>query len=246
MGEAPLVDVRREGQVAVVTLSRPDKLNALSAAVEQALGDALAGDDVRRARCVVLTGSGRAFSAGADLAELSRSDPAAILSYYREAGAVYERFAGLPQPAVAAIGGYCLGGGLELALAADFRVAEESAVFGLPEVSLGIVPSAGGLHRLVRLVGPGRAKELVLLRERFTAAEALAFGVVTEVVADGSALTRALELAERLAKLPAAAVAVAKESADLMAEASRGAGLLVERLAYAALAQTDDARRPDA
>jgi enoyl-CoA hydratase/carnithine racemase len=243
MGEAPLVDVRREGQVAVVTLCRPEKLNALSAAVEQALGDALASDDVRRARCVVLTGSGVAFSAGADLAELSRSDPAAILSYYREAGAVYERFAVLPQPAVAAIGGYCLGGGLELALAADFRIAEESAVFGLPEVSLGIVPSAGGLHRLVRLVGPGRAKELIVLRERFTAAEALAFGVVTEVVADGRALTRALELAERLAKLPAAAVAVAKESADLMAEASREAGLLVERLAYAALAQTDDARR---
>ena len=124
-------------------------------------------------------------------------------------------------------------------------MAEESATFGLPEVSLGIVPSAGGLHRLVRLVGAGRAKELVLLRERFSAREALAFGVVTEVVPDGEALGRALELAERLAGLPPAAVAVAKESADLLAESSRDAGLLVERLAYAALAQTDDAHRDE-
>ena len=245
MGESALVEVRREGQVAVVTLRREAKLNALSAALERALGDAIRSPDVVEARCVVLTGSGRAFSAGADLNELSRGDPAAILASYREAGAVYETFARLPQPTIAAVGGYCLGGGLELALAADFRVAEESASFGLPEVSLGIVPSAGGLHRLVRLVGAGRAKELVLLRERFSAREALAFGVVTEVVPDGEALGRALELAERLAALPPAAVAVAKESADLLAESSRDAGLLVERLAYAALAQTDDAHRDE-
>jgi enoyl-CoA hydratase/carnithine racemase len=190
----------------------------------------------------VLTGAGRAFSAGADLDELSRGDPAAVLAYYRDAGAVYERFAALPQATIAAIGGYCLGGGLELALAADFRVAEESAVFGLPEVSLGIVPSAGGLHRLVRTVGPARAKELMLLRERFGAQQALGYGLVTEVVEDGRAVDRALELAERLAQLPPTAVAVAKQAADLMAEASRDAGLLVERLADAALAQTDEAR----
>ncbi len=245
MGESPLVEVRREGQTALVTLRRESKLNALSRALEAELAEALRAPEVTSSRSVVLTGSGRAFSAGADLSELSRDDPAAILAYYREAGAVYEALARLPQPTLAAIGGYCLGGGLELALAADFRIAEGSAVFGLPEVALGIVPSAGGLHRLVRLVGPGRAKELILLRERFSADEALSFGIVTEVVPDGDAPRRALELGERLAGLPPAAVAVAKEAAELMPEASREAGLLVERLAYAALAQTAEAARPE-
>jgi enoyl-CoA hydratase/carnithine racemase len=246
VGEKPQVDVVRRGQVCILTLRRERKLNALSAALERELLRALEQDETETSRCVVVTGSGKAFSAGADLGELSRDDPSAILAYYRKAGAVYERFAALAQPTIAAIAGYCLGGGLELALAADFRVAEESAIFGLPEVSLGIVPSAGGLHRLTRVVGPARAKELILLRERFGAQEALAYGVVTEVVADGSALERALELAERLARLPATAVEVAKQAADLMPEASREAGLLIERLAYAALAQTEQASRAPA
>ncbi len=106
-------------------------------------------------------------------------------------------FAALPQPTIAAIHGWCVGGGLELALAADFRVADESARFKLPEVAIGIIPSSGGTHRLVRLLGTARAKELVFLRERIDAAEAFRIGLVTEVVAEGSALDRALELASR-------------------------------------------------
>ena len=96
-------------------------------------------------------------------------DPASILAYYRETGDVYERVAALPQPTVAAIHGYCLGGGLELALACDFRVADEASLFGFPEIGLGILPSSGGTFRLVRMLGPARAKELILLRERFSA-----------------------------------------------------------------------------
>lgn len=237
-----LVTASREGPVCVLTLDRPEKLNALSTAVERELGESLGSDEVQGSRCVVLTGAGRAFSAGADLTEISRDDPAGIAAYYRETGDVYERFAALPQPTIAAIHGYCLGGGLELALAADFRVADGAAVFGLPEVALGIVPSSGGLHRLVRIVGPARAKEAMLLRERLDAREALALGLVTEVVAAGAALARALELAERLASLPPLAVAVAKQAADLLAESSRGAGVAIERLAYGMLAQTEEAR----
>jgi enoyl-CoA hydratase/carnithine racemase len=237
-----LVTASREGPVCVLTLDRPEKLNALSTAVERALGEALASDAVRESRCVVLTGAGRAFSAGADLAEISRDDPAGIAAYYRETGDVYERFAALPQPTIAALHGYCLGGGLELALAADFRVADETAAFGLPEVALGIVPSSGGLHRLVRIVGPARAKEAMLLRERLDAKEALALGLVTEVVTEGAALARARELAERLASLPPLAVSVAKQAADLLAESSREAGVAIERLAYGMLAQTEEAR----
>jgi enoyl-CoA hydratase/carnithine racemase len=237
-----LVDVRREGAAAVIALRRERKLNALSSALEGALDAALDHPDVRASACVVITGGPRAFSAGADVAEMRARDPAAILDYYRATGAVYERVVALPQPTIAAIAGWCLGGGLELALACDFRVAEEAAQFGLPEVRIGILPSSGGTHRLARLVGAARAKELVLLRERIGAADAAAFGLVTEVVADGGALDRAVALARDLADLPPLAVAVAKQALDAMPEASREAGLLVERLGYGLLAQTADAR----
>lgn len=235
-----VVDVERDGSVAVVTLRRGAKLNALSAELELALGRALAAPDVAGCRALVLTGEGRAFSAGADIGELGRHDPAATLSYYRTAGAVYEQLGRLSQPTVAAIHGYCLGGGLELALACDFRVVAESTVLGFPEVALGILPSAGGVTRLARAVGIARAKELALLGERFSAAEAREHGLVTEVVPDGEALPRALELAGRLAALPPLAVAVTKEAIELSPDASREASLLIERLAYGLLAGTDD------
>jgi enoyl-CoA hydratase/carnithine racemase len=148
----------------------------------------------------------------------------------------------LPQPTVAAIHGYCLGGALELALALDFRIADETAVFGFPEVSLGILASSGGLHRVTRLLGPARAKELFLLAERFDSDEARRAGVVTEVAPAGQALERALEVAARLAALPRDAVAVTKQAIDAVGAAPREAALLIERLAYAALAQTQAAR----
>jgi enoyl-CoA hydratase/carnithine racemase len=241
MSEA-LVQVRRDGDVCILELNRPEKLNAISTAVERALHGALAGDEVRGSGCVVLTGAGRAFSAGADITEFEDRSPEDVLRYYRETGGVYEELAALPQPTIAAIHGYCLGGALELALALDFRVADETATFGFPEVALGILASSGGLHRTTRLLGPARAKELMLLGERFGAQEARAAGVVTEVVAAGRALDRALELARRLAALPRDAVTVTKQAIDAVAESPRDAALLVERLAYAALAQTDAAR----
>jgi enoyl-CoA hydratase/carnithine racemase len=242
MNEERLVEVRRGGSACVVTLQREHKLNALSTALEGALADALEHPEVRASACVVFTGGERAFSAGADVSEMRDQDPAAILAYYRGTGGVYERVAALPQPTISAISGYCLGGGLELALATDFRVADRSATFGLPEVGIGIVPSSGGMHRLVRMLGVARAKELVLLRDRLGADEAYVLGLVTEVVAEGAALDRSLELAERLAGLPPMAVAVAKQAIDYMPESSREAGLALERLAYGLLAQTDDAK----
>jgi enoyl-CoA hydratase/carnithine racemase len=237
-----LVEIRRDEAVCVLTLRREEKLNALSTAVERELQDALATDEVRSSACVVVTGSGRAFSAGADLNELGGRTPEDVLAYYRDTGDVYEQVAALPQPTLSAIAGYYLGGGLELALATDFRIADETAVFGFPEVALGILPSSGGTHRLTRLLGCGRAKELMLLRERLDAPQALAAGLVTEVVAPGAALERAQELARRLAGLPRAAVALTKRAIDLMPESSREAGILIERLAYGLLAQTEDAR----
>jgi enoyl-CoA hydratase/carnithine racemase len=237
-----LLDVRRDGPICVLAFQREEKLNAISTAVERAMLDALDGSEVRDARCVVFAGSERAFSAGADLKEQRDESPGGIDAYYRDTGDVYERIATLPQPTFSAISGWCLGAGFELALATDFRIADETAVFGLPEVELGIVPSSGGTYRLVRALGPARAKELLLLKPRVDAAEALRLGVATEVVKAGRALERTLELAEQVAALPPHAVSAAKQAANAIAESGREAGVLIERLAYAALAQTDEAK----
>jgi enoyl-CoA hydratase/carnithine racemase len=237
-----LVGVRQEEGVTVLTLQREDKLNAISSAVEEEMLDALTSAAVRESRCVVFVGAGKAFSAGADITEFRDSDPASIAAYYSRTGDVYERIAALPVPTIAAIHGWCLGGALELALAVDFRIADETATFGLPEVQLGILPSSGGTHRLVRLVGPAKAKELMLLRFRFDAHEAHDLGLVTEVVPPGEALERALEVGRELAALPPLAAQTAKAAANLMPEASREAGILIERLSYMALAETPEAK----
>ena len=237
-----VVEVARDGEVAVIRLNRPEKLNALSTAVERALHKALVSAEVRASGAVIVTGEGRAFSAGADISEFEGRSPEDVLRYYHDTGGVYEELAALPQPTIAAIHGYCLGGALELAVALDFRIADDSAVFGFPEVSLGILASSGGLHRVTRLLGPARAKELFLLSERFGAEDARRAGVVTEVVEEGKALDRALEIAARLAALPRDAVAVTKQAIDAATASPREAALLIERLAYAALAQTQAAK----
>jgi enoyl-CoA hydratase/carnithine racemase len=242
MNEQALVEVQRRGAVCVVALRRERKLNAISVALERALREAIASDDVRSSACVVITGGARAFSAGADVDELRDRRPEDIVAYYRDTGDVYERVAALPQPTLSAICGYCLGAGLELALATDFRIADDTATFGFPEVSIGILPSSGGTQRVTRLLGAARAKELTLLRARVGAVEALGAGLVTEVVPAGEALDRALELAAGLAELPALAASLTKQAIDAVAESPREAGLLIERLAYGLLAQTDDAK----
>jgi enoyl-CoA hydratase/carnithine racemase len=228
--------------VALLRICRDRKLNALSSHIESEIKKALATDEVTTSRVVVITGSDRAFSAGADLSELPNPTPEQVMDYYHRTGDMHERFAALPQPTIAAISGWCLGGGFELALAADIRVAHVDAGFGLPEVEIGIVPSSGGLLRLVRAVGTARAKELVLLRTRFSAAEALQMGCITEVC-EGDVVARALELAEQLAQLPPLAASIAKQACDAIADSSRDGALLIERLAYAALAKTEESAK---
>jgi enoyl-CoA hydratase/carnithine racemase len=237
-----LVEVTFEGTVAVLTLTREEKLNALSTQVERELGAALRRDDMQASRCVVLAGRGRAFSGGADTGELRDRSAEQVLAYYRDTGDVYEQVAALPCPTVAAVHGYCLGGGLELALACDLRVADETAVLGFPEVGIGILPSSGGTARATRLLGAARAKELILLGDRIDASRALQLGLVSEVVPAGDALGRALELAGRLAAQPPLAVSLAKGAIDAAAESSRQAAILIERLAYGLLSQTADAK----
>jgi enoyl-CoA hydratase/carnithine racemase len=236
-----LIEIHREGQTCIVTLRREHKLNAISGELERQLCAALEGPELAQAACVVLTGGQHVFSAGADLNEMRGLDPASIVSYYQGTGDFAERVANLPQPTFSAISGYCLGGGLELALATDFRIADHSAVFGLPEVGLGILPSSGGTHRLVQMLGPARAKEVILLRNRVSAQEAHRIGLITELVDEGEALSRAMTLAEFVSGHPQLAVRVTKRVVDSMSEGGRAAGLELERLAYGLLAQTPEA-----
>lgn len=232
---ADLVSVDWSGEVLTIGLHRPAKLNALSSDLEQALLDALSGPEAAKARAVVLHGLGRAFCAGADTSELDRS-PAEIATYYRGSGRVHEVLAALPQPTVAAIHGYCLGGGLELALACDLRVADTTARFGLPEVGLGILPSSGGLTRLTQMVGPALARQVVLLGERFDADQALGWGLLSAVVPGGTALDRACETAQHLAEADPHVYEWASRAIDAATEAPSSVSRLVEQLAYAALA----------
>ena len=231
----PLVRVEGHGPVVVIQLNRPAKLNALSTALEQALLEAVNSPAAQAAGAIVFAGSERAFSAGADTSELPDMTPSRIAAYYRGSGSVYDVVSRLPQPTLAAVSGYCLGAGFELALACDIRVAGDNAAFGLPEVGLGILPSSGGLTRLVRSVGPALAREIILFGERFPAAEAHRLGLVREVVPAGEVLATALERAAFLASQPPLAVAWTKAAIDSAAESSAASSLLVEQLAYAAL-----------
>ncbi len=238
-----LVIAEVRGPVCIVRLNREAKLNAMSEALCERLLEVLAGEQVRGSRVVVLTGSARAFSAGADLTEFNDDSVDANLRYYRGPGRVWEALPALPQPSIAAISGWAIGGGLELALSADLRVADSTARFGLPEVSLGILPSAGGMSRLVRLLGTARAKELILLGQRFDAARALELGVINRLVDEGQAEAAALEWAELMAAQPQAALQVTRELIDRSPEMSLSASLAAERAAQGMLATAAESYR---
>jgi enoyl-CoA hydratase/carnithine racemase len=230
-------ELRADG-VAVLRLDRPP-VNALSRAVLGELGDvarALGGRPGLKA--VVVTGGPRALAAGADIDELSTTDPALVAAAFRDA---FDAVAAIPRPVIAAIGGIALGGGLELAMACDLRVAATSARLGQPEVLLGIIPGAGGTQRLPRLVGPARAKELVWTGRHLRAEEALAIGLVDRVVPDEDLETEALAWAGSLATGAVVAMGLAKTAIDRGLDGPLQRGLDVERDAFTAAFRTEDA-----
>ncbi len=242
-GSDGAVTVHVDGGVALVTLRRAHKLNALSREMELLLLDALDSPEVRGSACVVLTGEGRAFSAGADLDDFSGLDADELFADLEGAGRAYETFARMAQPTIAAISGWCLGGGMEMALGADIRIADDTAVFDLPEVRYGVVTS-GAAYRLTRLVGPSRAKELLLFRRRISAAEALGMGLVSEVVPASGLLERAKEIGRSVASLPEGAARRAKALVDLVLDAPRDVAVALEQAHYVALSQTAAGRSP--
>jgi len=232
---------RPRAGVALLTLNRPEKLNALSDALLTQIAGALAeleGDgDVRVA---VITGNEQAFAAGADLEGFLNSDAVSLAEGARTRA--WGRIRAFPKPLIAAVEGYCLGGGFELALSADLIVAGAGARFGQPEVNLGLMPGAGGTQRLVRLLGHVRAMEILLDESRLEAEEARRLGVVNRVVPRGAALAEALDLAERIAKKPSLAVRFIKAAARQAAEVGLSEGLAYEQRSFLVLFESRDAR----
>jgi enoyl-CoA hydratase len=226
--------------VALVTIERPDVLNALSFDVLDDLAAALATLDAEpTCHAIVITGSGdRAFAAGADIRELARQTPVTLAVDDRFA--VWDRISATRTPLIAAVRGFALGGGCELAMTCDLVIAGEDARFGQPEINLGVMPGAGGTQRLTRAIGRARAMDLVLTGRTISAREAETMGLVSRVVASEDTLAAALDLARTIAGQPPVAVLAAKEAVRLAEELPLSAGLRHERRAFFALFATED------
>ncbi|MGK3967344.1 enoyl-CoA hydratase/isomerase family protein [Sorangium sp. So ce118] len=243
-GTLQFVAVERTGHVATVTIQRPDKLNALNPAVlgelTAAFHELLAPAEGGEVRAAVLTGAGKAFVAGADIAEMAAMNSIAAKRFADAGHRLADLIETAPFPVIAAVNGFALGGGCELALACDFIYAAEGARLGQPEVNLGVIPGFGGTQRLLRRVGVGRARELVYSGEMISAEQALAIGLVNAVFPAAELLARARETALKIASRGPLAVAAAKrvilrgESLDLAAANE------LEVQAFAALFGSDD------
>jgi enoyl-CoA hydratase len=234
-----LVLVERDDPIAVVLLNRPKQLNALSDELMEALVDALRElDGEQSIRCIVVGGSERAFAAGADIGQLAQASPIAM--YYQRRVDRWDEIRALWTPLVAAVSGFCLGGGCELAMACDLIVASETAKFGQPETGLGLIPGAGGTQRLTRAVGKAVAMDVILSGRFLSAEEALRAGLVARVVAKEAWLAEAKRVARDIAAKGPAATRLAKEAVDRAFEGPLTLGVEYERrLLYLALASED-------
>ncbi len=231
--------VTREEAIAVVQLNRPDVLNALNRALMDELVTVLEDfDREEEIRCIVLTGSARAFAAGADIREFADASAVDMLQGYRFQQ--WEHIRKVTKPLIAAVTGFALGGGNELAMLCDMIIAGESARFGQPEINLGLIPGAGGTQRLTRAVGKYRAMELILTGRHVTAREAEAMGLVTRVVPDEMALQEAKALAKEIAARAPVAVRLAKEAVLKAFDTTLESGLDYERKCFYLLFATED------
>jgi enoyl-CoA hydratase len=225
--------------VALLRINRPEARNALNMEVRQQLATHFAtlGEDAIT-RCIILTGGDKVFAAGADIRDMV--ERTAVEMYVRRSERLWQPIVACPKPVIAAVNGYALGGGCELAMHADIIVAGEGASFGQPEVRVGIMPGAGGTQRLTRAVGKYKAMKMLLTGEPVTARDALAMGLVSEMVADGEVLARALAIASTIAALPPLAVMQIKEAVLAGEDSSLEAGLMLERKAFQLLFSSSD------
>ena len=239
-----LVQLSFKGSIATIVLNRAAKLNALNAEMLGALesyADEL--DRNQDVRVVILAGTGKAFCVGADIYEWSDLSPLEMgRRWIRDGHRIFARYARLPQPVIAVLNGYTFGGGLELALAADLRLAAEGVQLSFPEVKLGIIPGWGGTQRLAQLIGPSRAKQMIFSGERVAAEQAETWGLVNEVTPADQLAERALELAETMAANGPVAVQLTKQLIDAAFSASGDSGVVLETLAGSLASYTADAQ----
>jgi enoyl-CoA hydratase len=244
MKELKFIRVEARASIAIITVNRPDKLNALNAETVNELRTALeqvAADAAIRA--VIITGAGdKSFVAGADIAELAQMTPISGIDVARQGQDTFRMLETMRKPVIAAVNGFALGGGLELALACHFRVASDNAKFGLPEVKLGIIPGYGGTVRLPRVVGRGRALELILTGEMIDAQEAYRVGLVNHIYPQSELLDAAQQLAKKIAANGPVAVALAIEAVDHGFHAATEDALRLEAKLFGLLASTQDMR----
>ena len=237
---AEFVRLEVEGGVGTVRLDRPP-MNALNTQVQEELRAAAAEASERAdVRAVVLYGGPKVFAAGADIKEMVDVDYATMVERAGPLSAAFDAVARIPKPVVAAVTGYALGGGCELALTADFRVCGDNARLGQPEILLGIIPGAGGTQRLARLVGPARAKDIIFTGRFVDAEEALRIGLVDRVVAPDDVYSAAVELASRYVSGPAVALRAAKAAIDGGLDTDLASGLRLETSLFAGLFGTED------
>jgi enoyl-CoA hydratase/carnithine racemase len=230
---------RPQEHVALVRLNRPEVKNALNIRARELLAEhftALGADD--DVRCIVLTGNEKVFAAGADIKQMA--DAGAVEMMLRKNHLMWQAVADCPKPVITAVNGYAIGGGCELAMHTDIIIAGESAIFGQPEVRVGIMPGAGGTQRLTRAVGKFKAMKMILTGAMITAAEADAMGLVSEVVPDAEVLSRALEMAGQIAAMPPLAIMQIKEVLIAGQDASLLTGLMLERKAFQILFDSFD------
>jgi enoyl-CoA hydratase len=236
---ATIIHTEAHGAVGLIRLNRPEALNALNGQVMLDVVEAMEVFDRDPAiGAIVLTGDERAFAAGADIKEMA--DASAVEMLQTDRISLWDRLRKIKIPLVAAVSGWCLGGGNELAMACDMIVAADDAVFGQPEIRIGVMPGAGGTQRLTRAIGKARAMELILTGDTIPAREALALGLVTRVVGREETLAEALRLAARIAEMPPLAVMAAKEAVNRAYELSLEAGLEFERRNFFLLFASED------
>ncbi|HSP17694.1 MAG TPA: enoyl-CoA hydratase [Thermoanaerobaculia bacterium] len=225
--------------IAVVRLNRPEVRNALNLAVREQLAQhftTLGEDEVTR--CILLTGSEKVFAAGADIRDMVERTPVDIMARHSER--LWEPIASCPKPVIAAVNGYALGGGCELAMHADIIIAGEGASFGQPEIKVGIMPGAGGTQRLTRAVGKYRAMRMLLTGDPVPARDALAMGLVSEVVPDAEVFEAAMKVARAVASMPPLAILQIKEAVLAGQDASLATAMMLERKAFQLLFSTSD------